>query len=911
MLRKKAGSMIIMLLNLMVFIVIMAGADITAYAEEKTASVSSVEEFSEALKDKDVNHIIVTESFDVPCDTATKDSTSFFVINRSMKIEGADSDIILKRTVKEGAENGYLQSMMGICGNGVPGDVQVSLHNIILDGGAVWGTYTGMERVNNKNKIIALGSSAGRSLIDVYNKGTINLEAGLLIQNSYTTYSLSSTTGDSGSYNYGGAIRVDFDHTMGGGTVNVKANSIIRDTSAAGDRYGGALGAYSYANLNLYGGLIENCSAKYGGAIGCTRRSGHDANVSGVFKMYGGTIRNCSAVKGGAICASGGIACQDDLLGGNIIDCTADYGAAAVIGVDNANYPTFNLTPYSTDGPLQISGCISKEASTSASTVYEGFALGYEGLYLGNSPNVSMAAETVSVNFKKHIDDEEDYTKLTIKVGASFGESFPADPTEDGSIFLGWNTKADWTGDIITATDKIVEPTTLYARWLQAPTVETSSDISAVYGETDKSISVDAEVTYGGTISYQWYSCGSDGSDKKVLEGETAASYSIPKLDAGKYSYVCVVTNTCNKKSLSTTSDIINVDISAKSLDVTWTDTEFEYDGNIKKPSADIVGVLESDDCNAEVYGEETEPGEYTASVKLAGKDSENYVIPEDKASVKFTIREVSEPTPSCTPTVQPTEQPTGQPTEIPTEQPTEQPVVLPTEQPSATPTASPATEPDKAKDDPYAESISVEDMEKTIINENTDQTDAEGSTHKYLYTKIGKVKKNSLKLSWKKIKDADGYIIYGAKCGKKLGYLTKIENPSKTAYTVKKLKKNTYYKYVVVAYKKTADGDKVITTSRSVHAATAGGKKGNPVSLKLKKSKISIKVGKTAKIKASMKKSKKVNVHIAKYRYESLDESIATVDKNGKVKGISKGNTKIIVYTQNGICKKVNIKVK
>ncbi|MBO4864282.1 MAG: Ig-like domain-containing protein, partial [Eubacterium sp.] len=57
--------------------------------------------------------------------------------------------------------------------------------------------------------------------------------------------------------------------------------------------------------------------------------------------------------------------------------------------------------------------------------------------------------------------------------------------------------------------------------------------------------------------------------------------------------------------------------------------------------------------------------------------------------------------------------------------------------------------------------------------------------------------------------------------------------------------------------------------------------------------------------------KGKKVSTHIAKYRYESLDESVATVDILGRVKAVSKGKTSILVYTQNGLCKKFNITVK
>ena len=229
----------------------------------------------------------------------------------------------------------------------------------------------------------------------------------------------------------------------------------------------------------------------------------------------------------------------------------------------------------------------------------------------------------------------------------------------------------------------------------------------------------------------------------------------------------------------------------------------------------------------------------------------------------------------------------------------------------SPTPTQIPGADDDITKEIPFAENVPVEEKTVVIEKTNTDKKDVVGSTHQYLYPKAAKVTKNSIKITWKKVKGADGYIIYGNTCGKKMKYITTIKKASATSYTAKKLKKGKYYKYLVVAYKTTATGDKVITTSKSVHAATTGGKVGNPTSIKVKKTKVSLKKGKTAKIKASFKKKKKVKTHIAKFRYESLDESIATVSSSGKIKAVSKGTTKIIVYTQNGLSKTIKVTVK
>ena len=624
---------------------IFSGGQNVMAAEENassTASVDSLEELSDALANEQVDHIIITDSFDVPCDTANNSNgTSALIVSRNMKIEGSGSGITLKRTVAEGANNGSLQSMFGICGNGEYDGVEVSLYNITLDGGAVWGNYKGMDRVHNQSSIIKQGSSAGRSLVDVYYKGTLNLEEGLTIQNSYTTYSLSSLSGDSGSYNFGGAVRVDFDTRTGGGTVNVKAGSTIKDTAVAGNRYGGALGAYSYARLNVYGGLIENCAASYGGAIGCTNRASHSADVAGTFNMYGGTIRNCVADKGGAIHADGSKKCVSSLLGGNIIDCEAIYGGAVSLCRGGSTSPTFNIAPYKEDGPLKITGCSSKNGSLSPDTEFDGIRLGYEGLYFEGDQNVEVATETVTVNFKKQLNDETNFASLTIKKGAHFGESFPGNPTSDENVFLDWNTKADGTGTTFTRDTVVEEDTTIYARWLLAPEITESEDVSAVYGDRDKTVSVTAKTAYGGDFVYTWYTCDADGSNRKVIDGENKNEYKLPKLNAGTYYYICEVSNIAGEFSASNISKVIKVDIKSKKVGIDWTDNQFKYDGQDKLPQAmfkEDVGIIDGDDCQLVVSGAQKEVGKYEAVAELSGNDSSNYSLAEGDERFAFEI---------------------------------------------------------------------------------------------------------------------------------------------------------------------------------------------------------------------------------------------------------------------------------
>lgn len=196
--------------------------------------------------------------------------------------------------------------------------------------------------------------------------------------------------------------------------------------------------------------------------------------------------------------------------------------------------------------------------------------------------------------------------------------------------------------------------------------------------------------------------------------------------------------------------------------------------------------------------------------------------------------------------------------------------------------------------------------------------------------TGFGKLKARSVKqtktsvtLQWSKISDADGYMIYGNRCntsGKKYKYkkLATISDKNIRTWTQENLKKGTYYKYMVKAYK-IINGKKVVTDiSTSVHVVTQGGKYGvaksvfvSQIGTKKNVSKITLKKGKTAQITAtSIKKDNKIKNH-RKLCYESSDIKVATVTSDGLIQAKGKGTCTIWVYAQNGVYKALTITVK
>ena len=214
----------------------------------------------------------------------------------------------------------------------------------------------------------------------------------------------------------------------------------------------------------------------------------------------------------------------------------------------------------------------------------------------------------------------------------------------------------------------------------------------------------------------------------------------------------------------------------------------------------------------------------------------------------------------------------------------------------------------------------SAASVEKKILAQKTD-TDPAGSAYLPLQLKSRKQTRTANVLSWKKIPGVSRYIVYGNKCGK-TSKIKKLATVKRTSYKHKKLKKGTYYKYVVIAVKKTAYGDRTAAISRMIHVCTKGGKVTNHKSLKVKvrigkkikaASKVNIKKGKKVKliIKAlPASKKLKVKAHVD-LRFESGNNKIASISRKGVITGKAKGTCNVYVYAQNGAVKKVKVTVR
>ena len=186
------------------------------------------------------------------------------------------------------------------------------------------------------------------------------------------------------------------------------------------------------------------------------------------------------------------------------------------------------------------------------------------------------------------------------------------------------------------------------------------------------------------------------------------------------------------------------------------------------------------------------------------------------------------------------------------------------------------------------------------------------------LMAKITAKGKRSLVLSWNKIDGAEGYDIFLIRCGKDASKKVKTIKGNKSfKWTKKRLKTKKAYKAIVKAYVKKNGKKTYVRTSHTVHAYTSGSTKNytNSKGVMVKKSSVTLKKGKTYKIKAKVKKLKKgkkliPSRHAPKLRYVSSNKKIATVSKSGKIRAKSKGSCKIYVIAVNGARKAVTVTV-
>lgn len=181
----------------------------------------------------------------------------------------------------------------------------------------------------------------------------------------------------------------------------------------------------------------------------------------------------------------------------------------------------------------------------------------------------------------------------------------------------------------------------------------------------------------------------------------------------------------------------------------------------------------------------------------------------------------------------------------------------------------------------------------------------------------VGKQKgKNSVKLTWLKCKSASGYEVYWSYCDGKKNYkkITTVKASGKRAFVHKKLKKDRAYKYYIVAYKMENGKKRYIAKSPTIHVAMKYEKRTNVKKITVNKAKVTLRPKNKLQIKVKTvlwNKKKKVLNHVAALRYYTGNKKVASVSKEGRITAKGKGTCTVYVIANNGVAKKIKVKVK
>ena len=178
-----------------------------------------------------------------------------------------------------------------------------------------------------------------------------------------------------------------------------------------------------------------------------------------------------------------------------------------------------------------------------------------------------------------------------------------------------------------------------------------------------------------------------------------------------------------------------------------------------------------------------------------------------------------------------------------------------------------------------------------------------------------GKAQKNSIVVSWRKYPGTAGYDVFWCYCNGSINYKKAgtVKN-GKLSMTHKNLKSNREYKYFVAAYKMVKGRKIYIAKSNEVHVAMKKARTTNAFSIKVNRTTVILKPGKTFRLKCQLtseNRKKKLLSHPSSYRYYTTNSKIATVSQNGVIRAKAKGSCSIYILACNGGYKRVTVKVK
>lgn len=531
-------------------------------------------------------------------------------INKSLTITANGSDRTISRS--EGYTDQLFQVSSGAVlsiGSGAESG------RLILDGGAHWVKEEEVEdetAPDGKRTVIVEVESPAEE--DAYNDGVeasasmIWIQSGQLDLKKDGVLQNNDLQGNGGAVgtSAGGSSRMHIRGTIqnnrasqSGGAISSNGYIDLYDTAVlkgnAAGKLGGAVNNFSGGVMTVNDGTFSGNKAAKGGAV-CT---------DGKLEIKGGSMTGNMADQGGAVYVDSSNDGRSALIyKGTIRDNKAETGADIFQNTANAKYKgSVEIGEvYLTSGIyLKVNGSLSGSIGlvSAEDPGDQGMAVARGDNYTlteSDAGHISSVSDLYTVSYKEKaaylnyspvIIDEQPSDMERVEIGEKAELSVTAHSAADTEVSYQWYECEDSDGNdghilegetsstLRITKDKVgvyyyycvvsasraaqTRSETAFVKFVDSSSADlpmiTAQPEDAVFDlQKEGTLSVEAKVDDGGTLSYQWYRQDDPSvEDAEAVNGADQSVLTVPTAESGTFYYYCVVTNT-NKKVENQTS---------------------------------------------------------------------------------------------------------------------------------------------------------------------------------------------------------------------------------------------------------------------------------------------------------------------------------------------------------------------
>jgi uncharacterized repeat protein (TIGR02543 family) len=231
-------------------------------------------------------------------------------------------------------------------------------------------------------------------------------------------------------------------------------------------------------------------------------------------------------------------------------------------------------------------------------------------------------------------------------INGATASTYDAPATEAGTLYY-YVAVTNTLGTLSKTKASAIAMVTVSGGNAESPNItEDPKDATVYVGQTKPRLSVTAEVSDGGTLSYQWYQNTSFNEEGwEAISGATESYYDAPTTKAGKTYYFVEVTNTLGTVIAPNNSSVATVTVNegyASSPSITAQPKDATVNVNDPSPRLSVEAeVMEGGSLSYQWYSNTKKSVESGNLIKIAGATSSSYDVPTSTAGTTYYFVEV------------------------------------------------------------------------------------------------------------------------------------------------------------------------------------------------------------------------------------------------------------------------------